>query len=197
MILIGYLLAGWDESDFAVAVNTILWVMLLLVTLWAPGVPNQVRRVGVIAVLVLLVTSLSLGVVTASDAQGWRLLLLALAQGAAMIAIVSRIVQHERVGLQTVMGGVAAYALMAFMMGAVYQGLDLLTESVFLNGIVDHGDYTYFSFVTLTTVGFGDITAATDLAKRLVVIEAFVGQIFIIVFVARLVSLWGKPIRVE
>ncbi len=197
LILVGYLLSGWDESGIATAVNTALWLMLLLITLWAPGVPKQVRRIGVVAILVLLVTSVSLGFLSAGDAQGWRLLLLAIAQLAAMIAIVSRIVQHDRVGLQTVMGGVAAYALIAFMMGAIYNGADLLTEPAFLNGIVDSGDYTYFSFVTLTTVGFGDITAATDLAKRLVVIEAFVGQVFIIVFVARLVSLWGKPIRVD
>jgi voltage-gated potassium channel Kch len=124
-------------------------------------------------------------------------MLLALAQLAAMIAIVSRIVQHEEVGLQTVMGGVAAYALIAFFMGAIYSGADLLTAEPFLKGVVAPGDYTYFSFVTLTTVGFGDITAAADLAKRLVVIEAFVGQVFIIVFVARLVSLWGHPLRSE
>ncbi|HEY5890931.1 MAG TPA: potassium channel family protein [Acidimicrobiia bacterium] len=195
LILIGYLLTGVEASKFISAVNTVLWVAMLLVTLWAPGVPTRVRRIGVIATAVLLVTSVSLGLVSSDAAEGWRFMLLALAQLAAMIAIVSRIVQHEEVGLQTVMGGVAAYALIAFFMGAIYSGADLLTAEPFLNGIVDPGDYTYFSFVTLTTVGFGDITAATDLAKRLVVIEAFVGQVFIIVFVARLVSLWGHPIR--
>jgi voltage-gated potassium channel Kch len=60
---------------------------------------------------------------------------------------------------------------------------------------VGPGDYTYFSFVTLTTVGYGDITAASDIAKRLVVVEAFIGQVFLITLVARLVSLWGKRLR--
>jgi voltage-gated potassium channel Kch len=49
--------------------------------------------------------------------------------------------------------------------------------------------------VTLTTVGYGDITAAGDLAKRLVVVEAFVGQVFLITLVARLVALWGQPLK--
>jgi voltage-gated potassium channel Kch len=44
-------------------------------------------------------------------------------------------------------------------------------------------------------VGYGDITPATDLAKRLAVIEMFVGQVFLITLVARLVSLWGKPLE--
>jgi voltage-gated potassium channel Kch len=63
--------------------------------------------------------------------------------------------------------------------------------------VVAEGDYTYFSFVTLTTVGYGDVTAASDLAKRLVVVEAFVGQVFLIVLVARLVALWDPPSRSE
>lgn len=73
--------------------------------------------------------------------------------------------------------------------------MDLLTDTTFLNGVVSDGDYVYFSFVTLTTVGYGDITAATDIAKRLVVVEAFVGQVFLVALVARLVSLWGAPDR--
>jgi voltage-gated potassium channel Kch len=117
------------------------------------------------------------------------------AQFSALLAILFRISRHSVVTLQTVMGGVAAYALIAFVMAAVYHGLDLLIEGPFLNGLTSPGDYTYFSFVTLTTVGYGDLTAATDLAKRLVVVEAFVGQVFIITLVARLVSLWGPRTR--
>ena len=97
--------------------------------------------------------------------------------------------------LQTVMGGVAAYALFAFAMASVYHGLDLLSDGRFLDGAASAGDYTYFSFVTLTTLGYGDITPATEIAKRLAVVEAFVGQVFVITLVARLVSLWGKPLR--
>jgi voltage-gated potassium channel Kch len=91
------------------------------------------------------------------------------------------------------MGGIAAYALIAFVMAAVYRAIELVTGDTFLNGVGVSGDYLYFSFVTLTTVGYGDITPATDLAKRLAVIEMFVGQVFLITLVARLVSLWKTP----
>jgi len=196
-ILVAYVISGIDTNPWVEVVTAVLWTALLLTTLWAPSVPRRVRIIGVAAVGVILITSVSLGLASGDDAEGWRLILLGVAQLAALAAILNQIVRHSRVTLQTVMGGIAAYALIAFVAAATFNGADLLTDETFFNGVVSVGDYIYFSFVTLTTVGYGDITAASDLAKRLVVVEAFVGQVFIIVFVARLVSLWGKPAGVE
>lgn len=196
LILAGYLLAGF-QTDFTTAVNSMIWTVLLLTTLTAPDLPDKLRRFGLGATMVILATAISLGFIETDTAEGWRLLFLALAQLAALLAILNQITRHHHVTLQTVMGGVAAYALIGFVMAAVFHGCDLLFDEMFLNGVVGDGDYTYFSFITLTTVGYGDITAASDLAKRLVVIEAFVGQVFIITLVARLVSLWGAPQQPE
>ena len=55
--------------------------------------------------------------------------------------------------------------------------------------------FSYFSFTTLTTVGFGDYTAATDIARRIAVIEAVLGQVFIATTLARLVSLYKSGER--
>lgn len=194
LILIGYVLAGFETSRFLTAVNAVIWVALLLTTLSAPGLPGRLRQAGLAATLFVLVTAVSLGLMSADVASGWRLLILALAQLAAMLAILFRLTQHTSVTLETVLGGIAAYALIGFAMASVYHSADLLLDATFLNGAVAAGDYTYFSFVTLTTVGYGDITPASDLARRLVVVEAFVGQVFLITLVARLVSLWGEPI---
>jgi len=195
LILFGYVLSGVEQSRFLIAVNSLLWIALLLTTLWSPGVPRRLRWIGLVATILVLLTTLSLGLISSELADGWRLILLGIAQFAALLAILNRVSRHRKVTLQTVMGGVAAYALIAFAMAALFHGMDLLTETTFLNGVVANGDYVYFSFVTLTTVGYGDITAATDLAKRLVVVEAFVGQVFLVALVARLVSLWGAPER--
>jgi voltage-gated potassium channel Kch len=195
LILVGYVLSGVDTSRLVLSLDSILWVTLLLTALWSPGVPKRLRRVGLVATLVVLLTTLSLGLVASEAANGWRLLLVAVAQLCALLAILNRITRHETVSFQTVMGGVAAYALIAFVMAAVFHSLDYLTGKSALDGVVSSGDYVYFSFVTLTTVGYGDITAATELAKRLAVVEAFVGQVFLIVLVARLVSLWGRGVR--
>jgi hypothetical protein len=47
----------------------------------------------------------------------------------------------------------------------------------------------YYSFVTLTTLGYGDITPASSYAKSLAILEAFVGQIYLAVFIAQLVGM--------
>lgn len=195
IILVGYVLSGADTSRILIAVDSILWITLLLAALWSPGVPKRLRRVGLAATLVVLLTTLSLGLFDSDTADGWRLALLAVAQFSAILAILNRITRHEHVTIQTVMGGVSSYALLAFVLASVLHSLELLTSANTLNGVVAAGDYIYFSFVTLTTVGYGDITPATELAKRLVVVGAFVGQVFLITFVARLVSLWTGRFR--
>ncbi|HET8740891.1 MAG TPA: potassium channel family protein [Acidimicrobiia bacterium] len=195
LILVSYLLAGFEENLLMILVNSLLWGTLLLATLWSPGLPATLRRVGVGATVVFFLTAISMGLVASDLAHGLRLLMLAVAQLAALLAVIYRIAQHKVVTFQTVMGGIAAYALIAFVMAAVFRGLSLVTGSALLSGVGSSGDYIYYSFVTLTTVGYGDITPATDLAKRLAVIEMFVGQVFLITLVARLVSLWGKPLE--
>ena len=51
------------------------------------------------------------------------------------------------------------------------------------------GEIFYFSFVTLTTLGYGDITPESMMARNLTIIEATIGQIYLTVLVARLVGL--------
>jgi voltage-gated potassium channel len=53
-------------------------------------------------------------------------------------------------------------------------------------------DMVYYSFVTLATLGYGDIVPLSSSAKGLAILEAIVGQIYLVVVVARLVSLYGK-----
>ena len=196
LIFVSYLLGGFNENTVTVLLNALIWSVVLLAALWSPTTPRALRRIGVAATVVLLAWFVVADVIGSDTAIGWRSLLLAVAQLAALLAVLVRIAQHKVVTLQTVMGGIAAYALIGFVMAAVYRGFDLLLGGLF-DGLSAVGDYVYFSFVTLTTVGYGDITPASDLAKRLVVIEMFVGQVFLITLVARLVSLWGAPTKPE
>jgi hypothetical protein len=54
------------------------------------------------------------------------------------------------------------------------------------------GEFLYFSFVALTTLGFGDLSPSVGLPQALTVLEALIGSIFLVTLVARLVTLWVR-----
>lgn len=95
-----------------------------------------------------------------------------------------------------VQGAVAAYLLFGITWSILYQVLDLclpaafsLSASVGTTPVVLRESFVYFSFVTLTTLGYGDITATHSISRMFVVFEALVGQLYPATLLARLVSL--------
>jgi hypothetical protein len=84
--------------------------------------------------------------------------------------------------------GISMYIMLGFAFGAVFYVLNILDPRSFTANAHDP-DLMYFSFVTLATLGYGDITPRTNLARSLAIIEALVGMLYIAVFMARLVSL--------
>jgi hypothetical protein len=95
-----------------------------------------------------------------------------------------------------VQGAVAAYILFGVTWSILYRFLDLCLPAAFsisaAPGITPHEqreNFAYFSFVTMTTLGYGDITAVHPIARMFVVFEALVGQLYPATLLARLVSL--------
>jgi hypothetical protein len=90
---------------------------------------------------------------------------------------------------QTILGAICAYVLL----GLTFAYLDLAVQSISghffaQSGTHNEADFVYYSFITLTTVGYGDLSPTIGLPRTLAVTEALVGQIFLVVLVARLVS---------
>jgi hypothetical protein len=102
-----------------------------------------------------------------------------------------------RVRLQAVMGVLALYLLLGMLFAFVYGAMDRLGGDPFFAS----GDATtpsrciYFSFTTLTTVGYGDFVARSDLGHTLAVFEALLGQIYLVTIVSVLVSNLRRPVQ--
>jgi hypothetical protein len=109
---------------------------------------------------------------------------------AAVVAM--KVFSAGRVTMDRVMGAVVLYLLLGLSWAMIYEIVAVVHPDAFA-GVRPEGDghvrWTYFSFVTLTTVGYGDITPLAPVARSLAILEALVGQIYPAVLLGRLVSL--------
>lgn len=111
--------------------------------------------------------------------------------GSAAWWILQRLLQTSRVTVDTVKGGICVYLLLGYMWALLYGIVYTLDPDAFSSALVTEGSYLnmlYFSFITLTTLGFGDIVPLNEVASVLTILEALVGQIYPAVFMALLVS---------
>lgn len=114
----------------------------------------------------------------------------------ALGAIARRIGRFPRVDGRTIVGALCIYLLLAMLAASVYLTMDLVTEEgFFVQGGGTRTDFLYFSFVTLTTLGYGDLTPSGDLARMLAVMEALVGQLYLVTVVALIVGNLGQERR--
>jgi len=111
---------------------------------------------------------------------------------AAMVLV--RVFSEGRVNLHRIQGAIAAYLLLGVVWAFCYRLVIQLDHEAFnISASVPDDALTaklvYFSFVTLTTLGYGDVTAVHPAARSLAVLEALTGQLFVAVLIARLVAL--------
>jgi voltage-gated potassium channel Kch len=96
------------------------------------------------------------------------------------------------VNVHRIQGAVAAYLLLGLSWALAYELVALRVGQAFSGaglGAAERTSFIYFSFVTLTTVGYGDITPVHPVARSLAVAEALTGQLYPAILLARLVSL--------
>ena len=101
------------------------------------------------------------------------------------------IIRSEKVTREVICAAMVVYLLVAQLWALVYTFLDLIDPASFTlpQGQSDFLLFEYYSFVTLTTLGYGDITPLTKVAKTFSVLEAVVGQLYLVAVVAWFVGM--------
>ena len=113
--------------------------------------------------------------------------------GFVIILLIKFIINEKETTKEVIFAAVVVYLLMAMMWAYLYMILAYFypgSLSISEGSSRDTFQYIYFSFVTITTLGYGDIAPLTHKAGSLVILEAVVGQIYLVVVVAWLVGMY-------
>jgi Ion channel len=190
-------MASVGDSRWADAALVVVLSVTLLAALRASNVRTRALRLAtwlLAPALLLSVLSAAFGgedfaVATAN----------AVAAGLALVApvvIARRLVQHPEITFRTVLGALCVYLLAGFFFSFLFSLLGRVAGPFFVQQEAGRAiDYVYFSYVTMATVGYGDLTARSDLGRMLAVTEALLGQIYLVTIVALLVGNLGRARR--
>jgi Ion channel len=182
----------WQE-----VVLTVLAALTLVLALRAGEVSRRLDQaataLGTALVIVVAVLAAA-GVSNIAVARISGFLLVSIAPPAIVIGVVRGLREAGSATVRAVMGVLCIYLLMGMLAAFLYGAIDRLgSEPFFTSGVAaTTSRCLYFSFTTLTTVGYGDLTAASNLGHTLAVSEALLGQIYLVTVVALLVSNLGR-----
>jgi len=108
--------------------------------------------------------------------------------------ILRYVVRARMISRDQICAGICMYLMLGFAFGSIFYLLYVLNPNSFAESnpnLRPTPDLMYFSFVTLATLGYGDIIPRTNLARSVAVLEATAGMLYIAVFMARLVSMYS------
>ena len=199
LIAVTYVASAAAEGPVAQA----LVVLVQLVTVWIVFSVSESHRARRIAGALLLggaafaLIALVVGsIVKVDDVVRAMFILGALLYLVAPVIIVRHIFHREVVDGQVILGAIAAYLLLGMMFAFCFRTIADIQHTPPFYGAQGPGstsDDLFFSFVTLTTTGYGNLVPAANPGQTVAVLEAIVGQLFLVTAVARLVAAWRTP----
>ena len=195
VLIASYVLTAVDRGALVTDLQIAFFLAVLLLALHASRLSRRHTRVAI--AVSLAGSAAALGVALTDSAAGlgaaqlWKGLMLLVT----VVLIVRRVLAKPTVTIQSIYGALSAYIIIGLMFAAYYSAIAHLGAAPFFadSQPADTQTFQYFSFTTLTTLGYGDFTAAGNSGRAIAVMEALTGQIFLATLVARLVSAFRAP----
>jgi len=186
------------ETDTARVVTIMLQGFTLIAALTVSGVRRWLIHVATAVTVLSIITATGILIGSGDlDLGGGRvlgLLLVAIAPVAILVGIVSQARRAGAITLRTMCGVLCVYLLIGTAFAYAYGIISAVEDGGFFAEIAGgtQSDFLYFSYATMTTTGFGDLTAAADLGRSLAITEALFGQIYLVTLVALIVANLGR-----
>lgn len=182
-----------DYPSIAIVTHSLL-SFTLVSSVWAVQKNQNYRSIAMTLLLpVLILYWLGLYEIIPFDLLS-AYALLALFYILLIIAFGGQLIRAKRIDLQVIYGTLCLYLILGLLWGALYSLLYELSPESFSGALLEPPNesllttFNYFSMVTLTTLGYGDITPQSHAAGALCQVEAITGQFYIAVLVAWLVG---------
>lgn len=172
-------------------------VFVQIGAVWLALRTSEARR-GLVVVANVLIVVAAVGAVAnlftdqGSELRGFVFVLASLLYLVAPVSIVRHIAYRSTVDQETMLGALAAYLLIGMAFAFAYRSVGAIQAAPFFgpNGEGTLSQDLFFSFVTLTTTGYGNLVPADNPGQTMAVLEALVGQLFLITAVGKIVTAW-------
>lgn len=190
-ILVAYLFASVaGDATWTMGVLLVLEGATLGAAVWTAGFARGDPKWIILLLVLATVTALGLVIGNRPALDGVGGLLAGLLILATMFVIAIGVVDQGEVNEQSITGAICIYVLIGMMFQFFYSAVAAIGSGPFFAQGTDgtRAIRLYFSFVTLATLGYGDYTPAGNLGHSLAVLEALVGQIYLVTVVALLVA---------
>lgn len=197
------------DSQGSRMLGTIFLSLILLFGVLAAGSNRRISMQALIlGIIALIVGWLDVSSVSTKTIIVTKILYMAFFIDIAFI-LLARIMKVKKVTSDTICGAACVYILIGLSWAFVYAMVEFTVPGSFSMPDVEESvravslqhdklfDFLYYSFVTITTLGYGDIVPVRKMAKMLSILESLVGQLFIALLVARLVGLYTAQQHME
>ena len=196
ILVTSYLISAFTAGVLVSIIQIVLFVGVAALALRGEGLRRRTAEVAIIVVVAGSAATIILALTNAAEASlgvanVWTALILLFS----VALIVRRVLMQAEVTLQSIFGAISAYMIIGLMFAAVYGAMYRFGGDTFFaqQAAGNSKTFQYFSFTTLTTLGYGDYTAAASEGQAVAVVEAMVGQVFLATLVARLVAAFRGP----
>jgi hypothetical protein len=176
-----------------------LQAVILLLALWTSRTPERDFRWGLFAAVMALGVTAILATSQNPEFHNGGILIVSILVVLIVPAVIAHGILHQirserGITLQAANGALCIYLLIGMLFAFGFGAIAVLQNgALFTNGTDgDLQSHLYFSFITITTTGYGDLAPAGDIARSLAMLEALIGQLYLVTVVAVIVGNLGR-----
>ena len=182
------------NTDLSRFIAIVLQSTVIVLALRAAGFHRHIVKLAaaMLGALALVVGVALIGIddVAPTAPRVLTLVLVLLTPAAIVAGVIRELREDKRVTVQTIFCGLSVYLLLGLAFAVLFGAVEDISGSYFFahDEPGTTNDFLYFSLATLTTVGYGDLAAASDLGRAMSVTEALIGQIYLVTVLAVVVA---------